>query len=107
MTEIGEIFQIYVTTIDGKRHRMDYFDFGEAEAGIKTRKTFILKNITGGKVTNLEFVINDKSVDVVKAPKEFFSDEEKDIVMEVKPSISIKKGLKVAVQIKAKVIYLP
>lgn len=86
---------------------IESFDFGEVEAGIKTKKVFWLENITGGFITELSFSISDESVKIIKAPTGFNPDEEKDFILEVKAPVTIKKGLKVPIDIKAKVTYVP
>lgn len=99
------IFNIWIE--ESPKAPIKFFDFGEVEAGVRTKRTFWLENITGGYLTNLSFHIDEESVKIIKAPKEFNPDEEKELVLEIKPSLNIRKGLKVPVSVEAKVTFVP
>ena len=75
-------------------------DLGTVEAGSKKEFTFYVVNDQDCVMENLEFLVANKEVKIFSAPKVLSNYEKAELVVEWKPSVTIKRGLKTSLEIK-------
>lgn len=80
-------------------------DLGIVEAGESETFTFYVYNDSSAELRDLFFVVDHKEVEVKSSPKTMPSLSSDELIIEWKPSITLKEGLKTPIQIKGKEIW--
>ena len=91
-------FQIFEDKALTKRVS-DPIDFGKLKAGAKKTYVFYVFNASVYPYEELKFNIDHKEVKVIVSPTTLSEKSSKEIILEWKPSIDIKKGLKTSLKI--------
>ena len=80
-------------------------DLGTVLAGDLKRYTFYIKNISNAELRDLKFSVNHQEVNIVLVPQELLLNEAKQLIIEWKPSITLKQALKTKLEIKGFELY--
>lgn len=75
-------------------------DLGIVDAGDTKQFLFYVVNDSNAYLKDLEFSVEHSEVKVIKAPKELTSNQDEELVLEWKPSITLKAGLKAQLRVK-------
>lgn len=74
-------------------------DLGKLKAGETKEYTYYVFNSSMNPYEELEFSVDHKEVQVLEAPKDMEEKSSAKIVLEWKPSVDIKRGLKTSLKI--------
>lgn len=77
----------------------DPINLGKLKAGETKQFTFYVYNSSVNPYEELEFTVDHKEVEVISSPTEMTEKASKAIVLEWKPSVDIKRGLKTSLKI--------
>lgn len=80
-------------------------DLGVVDAGTTKEFSFYVLNDTVAKLENIVFDINNTEVAIKIAPSELKANSSGELVVAWSPSITLKKGLKTILNVKANEIY--
>jgi len=78
----------------------DTFELGIVPAGEIKRFTFWVYNDSPAHLKNLQFIIGHDEVKILEAPIELIAQAIGELIIEWKPSITLKEGLKTPLRIK-------
>ena len=84
---------------------IEELDLGTVQAGDLKRYTFYIKNISNAELRDLKFSANHQEVSMVLVPQELLINEAKQLIIEWKPSITLKESLKTKLNIKGFELY--
>ena len=74
-------------------------DLGKLKAGEEKEYTYYVFNSSMNPYEELEFSVDHKEVEVLEAPKDMEEKSSDKIVLQWKPSIDVKRGLKTSLKI--------
>lgn len=80
-------------------------DFGIVTAGDKGEYTFYAHNDTRAELRNIVFSVEHKEVKIIAAPTAMAPGDIQELVMEWKPSVTLKEGLKTQLYIKGEELW--
>ena len=80
-------------------------DFGIVTAGDTKEYTFFAQNDTNAELRNVVFSVEHKEVNIINAPTAMKPGEIQELVMEWKPSVTLKEGLKTPLMIKGEELW--
>jgi hypothetical protein len=81
------------------------FDFGIVSAGESIKYEYTILNDSSADIVELGFIIDNSEVKIISAPTEIKSQEVAKLVLEWKPSVTLKQGLKEELKITGYEIY--
>ena len=84
---------------------LEQLDLGIVQAGELKVYELYIHNDTKAYVTDLHFNVNHKEVEIVKAPESLDPDQSGMLLVEWRPSITLKEGLSTQLQIEGKEIW--
>ncbi|MHA1787857.1 MAG: hypothetical protein ACTSXT_01390 [Candidatus Helarchaeota archaeon] len=76
------------------KEEINVLDFETVLAGDSKEITFYVLNDTPALVIDLEFFLDNKEVEILKAPKELEPYSSSELIIQWKANVNIKKGLK-------------
>ena len=82
------------------QNEISELDLGIVEAGEVETFTFYVLNDSDAYLRELVFSVEHQEVEIIKAPKELGMKKSNELVIEWKPKITLKEGLKTILHIK-------
>jgi hypothetical protein len=83
------------------KQEVSELDLGIVKAGDSKKYLFFLYNDTKANLVDVVVAINHKEVKIVESPKIIDAEKSGELVIEWKPSITLKEGLKTQLEINA------
>lgn len=90
-----------------RKEEIDVLDLGIVQAGESKRYMFYLFNDTEADVLELNFSVNSVEVKIEEAPKSLGANKVGELILEYKPSITLKAGLKATLSYTGQELYKP